>query len=90
MIIEYIRRAENVHVTSPSMESIMHNRRNYPHQVQDFYDCLNLAIQNENSFVTAYHLPLAFQQNGLPVMLPEGFKTIKIVNNEVLIFKGNV
>lgn len=89
-IIEHIRRADNVHITSPSMESRIYNKKTFSHLVQDFYDSLKLAIQNGNSFVTAYHLPLGFQQNGLPVMLPEGFKTIKVVNNEILLLKGNV
>ncbi|TEB14229.1 hypothetical protein Psfp_03050 [Pelotomaculum sp. FP] len=88
-IIEYIRRAENVHITSPSMESMLYSRKNFSNLGQDFYDSFNLTIQRGNPFVTAYQWSFAFQQNALPALLPEGVKTIKIVNNRILIYTGN-
>ncbi len=87
-IIEHLRSAENVHITSPSMESIMYTRKTFSYLVQDFYDSLNLVIQKGNPFVTAYCLPFGFQ-DGLPVMLPEGVKTIKVVNNGIQIYTGD-
>ncbi len=87
-IIEYIRNAQNIHLVSPSLEGALNNRENYPGTIQDYFDSLTLAFEKGYSFVTAYHLPLGFQ-NGLPIMLPEGFKTVKVVNQEVLIYAGN-
>ncbi|MDD4239622.1 MAG: hypothetical protein PHT62_13895 [Desulfotomaculaceae bacterium] len=87
-IIEHIRNTHNIHLASPSMESALNNRENYPNTIQDYFDSLTLAFEKGYPFVTAYHLPIGFQ-NGLQVVLPEGFKTIKAVNQEILIYTGN-
>ena len=87
-IIEHIRNAQNIHLASPSMEGALNNRENYPSIIQDYFDSLTLAFEKGHPFVTAYHLPIGFQ-NGLPVVLPEGFKTIKAVNQEILVCTGS-
>lgn len=87
-IIEHIRNAHNIHLASPSMEGALNNRENYPGIIQEYFDSLTVAFEKGYPFVTAYNLPIGFQ-NGLPVMLPEGLKTIRVVNQEILVYTSN-
>lgn len=77
-IIEFTRNAENVHLRSPSMESVLNNRENKPDINQDYLDSLALAYEKGYSFVKAYDLPIGFYKNK-PIMTRTGLNTIKFV-----------
>lgn len=90
-IIGEIKNAENVKLVSPSMESILQSKKKFQrlaYKYDDFYDSLSLSLQKGFSFSTAYYLPFGFMPDGKPLPLPKGFKTLKIVNGEILIYGG--
>jgi hypothetical protein len=87
-----IPKNESIVIDAPALYALFHiGKEEWLEDNREvFIDSFHLAIQKEKSFVTAYHLPLGFQQNGSPMFLPEGFKTIKIVNDEIMIYTGNI
>ena len=87
-ILDYIREKDIFEIKSPTIESEIYIRQNSRREFLDFYDSLNLSLQTCNPLVTAYHLPIGSQEDGKPVILPEGFKTIKILNGEIQIYTG--
>lgn len=86
-IIDYIKAAENISLLSPSMESALNNRENLPNTYQDYFDSLTIACEGGYSFVKGYDLPLGFHE-GKPIMVGSGINTIKIVNQEILVYSG--
>src|SRR5699024_8168149 len=87
VILRFITLKENFKITSPSIESQIDNRQNNKPEFQDFYDSLSMTFETGYSFITGYNLPIGFQ-DGESIMLPGGFKTLKIVNDEIQIYTG--
>lgn len=77
-IIEFTKNAKNVHLRSPSMESVLNNRENKLNINQDYSDSLALAYEKGYSFVKAYDLPIGFYKDRF-IMSGIGLKTIKFV-----------
>jgi len=86
-IIKFLSENKHVKIKAPTIEDSLKNREGPLSNFVDFYDSLNLAVENNYAFVTSYFLPVG-QQNSRPSSLPGGFKTIRIVNGEINVYTG--